>query len=183
MWGNGQKLGELEREMNKHLANFRQLARHKYFVYLEGRKLGLSRIRMLIHDYQKYTPSEWTPYANKFHTGGTPRRKDGGYDPTSQGEAFSRAWNHHVHHGSHHWQHFINVKPDGSLEVLPMPDKDRRELLADWRGAGRTYGNPDTRAWYAKNKDQMILHPDTRAWVERKLAKGKVQHDELDRRE
>jgi len=56
----------------------------------------------------------------------------------------------------------LNLKP----VALPMPDRYRREMLADWRGAGRAYGNPDTKAWYLKNKGRIILHPETRRWLE-----------------
>jgi len=55
------------------------------------------------------------------------------------------------------------------LQPLPIPSCYRREMLADWRGAGRAYGNPDTRQWYEKNKNQIILHDDTRAWLELEL--------------
>lgn len=50
--------------------------------------------------------------------------------------------------------------------ALEMPDVYRREMLADWRGAGLALGKPDTRAWYNANKDNMVLHPVTRAWIE-----------------
>lgn len=52
---------------------------------------------------------------------------------------------------------------------LDMPLADRKEMLADWRGAGRALGKPDTKAWYLQNRDNMQLHPDTRAWVEMML--------------
>lgn len=56
---------------------------------------------------------------------------------------------------------------------VPMPDRARREMLADWFGAGRAY-NPkwtplEPRKWYEKNKEKIKLHPDTRAWVENQL--------------
>lgn len=54
-------------------------------------------------------------------------------------------------------------------KALPMPDRYRREMLADWRGAGRAYGNSDTAAWYLKNKNNIILHPETRQWIEDQL--------------
>ena len=55
------------------------------------------------------------------------------------------------------------------LQPLPMPDRYRREMLADWRGAGRAYGNPDTRKWYEKHKHKIIIHAETRAWIESQL--------------
>ena len=50
-----------------------------------------------------------------------------------------------------------------------MPDKYRREMLADWRGAGRAQGTPDTRAWYIKHYHDIILHEDTRQWLDEQL--------------
>lgn len=52
--------------------------------------------------------------------------------------------------------------------AMPMPNRYRDEMLADWIGAGRALGKPDTRAWYHANRDKIILHPDTQAhfdWV------------------
>jgi hypothetical protein len=54
-------------------------------------------------------------------------------------------------------------------KALPMPDRYRREMLADWKGAGLAMGKPNTREWYLANRQKMILHPDTRAWVEKQL--------------
>lgn len=60
----------------------------------------------------------------------------------------------------------LNRKPI----ALPMPDKCRREMLADWRGASKAAtGKDDTQNWYRKNKDKIILHPDTREWIEAHL--------------
>jgi hypothetical protein len=51
-----------------------------------------------------------------------------------------------------------------------MPDRYRREMLADWRGAGRAItGQDNTRAWYLKNRENIWLHPTTRTWVEHQL--------------
>lgn len=58
----------------------------------------------------------------------------------------------------------------------PMPDVYRREMLADWFGAGRALGFPKTWEWYEKNKDNIKLHPDTRAWVEAQLELQKVYY-------
>lgn len=62
---------------------------------------------------------------------------------------------------------------------LPMPDADRKEMLADWRGAGKALGKPNTWEWYNANKDNMFLHPDTRPWVEGELAKQEAYYRAL----
>lgn len=60
-----------------------------------------------------------------------------------------------------------------ALKMMPvlkdMPDVYRREMLADWRGAGRASGNPDTQAWYLANRANIFLHPETQAWIEAQL--------------
>lgn len=42
-------------------------------------------------------------------------------------------------------------------------------MIADWKGAGRALGFPDTLAWYIKNRDKMMLAPTTRDWVDYEL--------------
>ncbi|NPV54659.1 MAG: hypothetical protein HPY71_14285 [Firmicutes bacterium] len=56
-----------------------------------------------------------------------------------------------------------------STKVYPMSDAAQKEMLADWRGAGRAQGKPDTIAWYRANRDKMLLHPATREWIEKQL--------------
>ncbi len=156
--------------MKNNLRYAKYLLRHKYFVYREGRKLGLPRVQLLVHDWQKFTPTEWSPYREKFFgTAPSPRRSDGGYDPLSLSEEFSRAWLHHVHHGPHHWQHWCTPTDRGDIKVLTMPEKYRLEMLADWRGAGLAQRSPDCAAWYRANRDKMLLDPATRSWVEKEL--------------
>lgn len=59
------------------------------------------------------------------------------------------------------------------FEALPMPLRHAKEMLADWRGAGRAYVKDWTPAqtgvWYQEHKDIMVLHPDTRSWIEEQL--------------
>jgi hypothetical protein len=169
--------------------------RHKRFVWREGRKLGLSLWRCFVHDWQKFLPIEWLPYANAFYGSG------GGKTGKPQGDPdFDRAWLHHQHLGPHHWQYWLVidcakldlslwpedftpricsciydlatghdggmmprrtlifvrdtdllVEDSGTIHCLDcgkpvnrealfgmtMPDKYRREMLADWRGANR----------------------------------------------
>lgn len=59
------------------------------------------------------------------------------------------------------------------LRNTPIPQKmpmaDAKEMIADWRGAGKALGKPKTWEWYEANKDNIFLHPETRAWVEKEL--------------
>jgi hypothetical protein len=46
----------------------------------------------------------------------------------------------------------------------------KREMLCNWKGAGRAIGKPDTKGWYLKNKDKMLLGHETRQWIEQQLS-------------
>ncbi len=88
--------------------------------------------------------------------------------PVEAKTAFDRAWNHHQKHNKHHWQYWVLMYDHPELEpeiLLDMPDRYRVEMLADWRGAGRAYGNPDTKGWYAEHKDHQRVHPSVKAWL------------------
>jgi hypothetical protein len=53
--------------------------------------------------------------------------------------------------------------------VDEMPDRYRREMLADWIGAGMAQGTPDTLGWYRARGRNHPLGPETRAWIEAQL--------------
>lgn len=145
--------------LRRYINYFRYVFRHKWYVFLACEELGVPLWMAIFHDWDKFLPGEWIPYARTF------RAPDGSkqYKPDA---AFERAWLYHKNRNKHHWQFWVSVMDDGHTECLPMPDVHRREMVADWRGAGRALGFPDTRAWYEKNYDNIKLHPDTRAWVD-----------------
>lgn len=158
--------------MSKHLKYGSYVLRHKWFVFIEALKLGIPWLG-IIHDLSKFLPSEWIPYAAFFYgEKPSPRDNTGYYKPTDTGnQAFDFAWLLHQKRNKHHWQWWILPDDSGGQKTLPMPDKYRREMLADWRGAGRAQGYGDnTPEWYEANKHKMRLHPDTREWIEREIA-------------
>ena len=165
----------------------RYLLRHRWFVMLACFREGLYW-QGLIHDWSKFLPSEFVPYAWYFYGGERPCRDRVhaaslygaiwiGPSKESVAEAFDRAWLAHQHRNPHHWQHWVLREDSGATFAIPMPHKYRVEMLCDWQGAGRAiHGRYDatdpygeTREWYKKNADKMILHDDTRAWVEAAL--------------
>lgn len=193
--------------MRRHFAYARYVFRHKFFVFLECLKLGVPIWIALLHDWDKFLPDEWLPYARTFY------KPDGSRQYVESVE-FAHAWMLHQHRNKHHWQYWLWVEilthncanPLREMDYLvwdrgnaqrvvkryslskewleiqepfpgdtvccpdPMPDVYRREMLADWRGAGRALGFPDTTGWYEKNRDKMMLHPKTRAWIESQLS-------------
>jgi hypothetical protein len=152
--------------MKKYISYFNYVFRHKYFVFVECLKYGLIW-QGIIHDWSKFLPGEFIPYANYFYSGDT--RKDRFYTPSQGTDAFNRAWLKHQHRNPHHWQHWVLQEDDGNKFALEMPVKYAKEMVCDWRGAGRAQGFNDTSAWYLRNKNKMVLHPKTRRLVHKLL--------------
>lgn len=149
----------------KYLKFLWSLVRHKWYVFVECCKLGIVW-QGVIHDLSKFLPREFVAYAWSFY--GPWKYKE---RPQWLVDLFDVAWLHHQKRNPHHWQYWLLVQDDDPDKTLPMPDKDGREMLADWRGAGTAYGNPDTKGWYLKRREKWFqrLHPETRRWIEKQL--------------
>jgi hypothetical protein len=161
-----------------HARYFSYIVRHKWFVFQAGRLTGASLWRLIKHDWSKFFPSEWMPYASYFY-GEPPARTQSGrpnhelteFQWRQESRArFNRAWLLHQHRNDHHWQHWVLRNDDGTTECLEMPSHVAKEMLADWMGAGRAItGKWECAEWYAKNRDKIQLHPETRAFIEANL--------------
>jgi hypothetical protein len=154
--------------MRAHLSHLRDLLRHKWHVFEACRGMGVPLHRAIVHDWSKFTPTEWAGYVHTFyHPDGSKRDvrdSTGAYNPAAISEQFDYAWLHHQRN-RHHWQAWVVIGDGGELKPLRIPETYAREMVADWIGAGRTYGNRDTRAWFAKNRQNMVLHPVTESYL------------------
>lgn len=185
--------------MRRHWQYLKYVLRHKWFVFRACLQLGVPLWIAIVHDWDKFLPDEWLPYARTFYAPDGTKQYQESVD-------FARAWMKHQHRNPHHWQYWCSVDnqlplswtniliwdrgsaqevvernsggtiwyelrdiDDARISVDPMHDVYRREMLADWRGAGLALGFPDTAGWYAKNRDNLKLHPDTRQWIEQQL--------------
>ena len=155
---------------------------HRWFVFVQCVRLGIP-IRGLLHDLSKFRPDEWFAYA-RWYNGTWGFRFNGGFysrvlhlyqnklpwEFVRHGEwkaALDRAWLRHQHRNPHHWQYWVLVGDDVPVQVLEMPLKYRKEMLADWRGAGRAKkGFDNTPEWYMSNREKIVLGPETRQWIE-----------------
>ena len=162
----------------KHWRYLGYVVRHKWYVFLAACRISVPWLG-IIHDWSKFLPDEWVPYTEHFYGRHKRQWRDntGYYKPTDTGDpAFDFAWVLHQKRNKHHWQWWLLPEDDGGTKVLPMPDKYRREMVADWRGAGLAQGHgDDVQPWYLKNRHKMQLHPDTRAWVEAELGIGEAR--------
>lgn len=152
--------------------NLKYIVRHKWFVFVAGRKLGVSLWRLLIHDWTKILPIEWRAYRTYFYgewSSWDTNKRD------AVSISFAHAWLRHIHWNKHHWQYWVVMDdPRGELGItypLVMPEKYVREMVADWQGAGRAItGKWDAKNWYESKKGAIMLHPETRTLVESLLA-------------
>lgn len=159
----------------RHWQYFVYVAKHKWYVFDAGRKLGIPVLASL-HDNSKLKPSLFFPYANYFYNpDGTKKQirdRTGYYKPTDTGDdAFDRAWIAHFHMSKHHWQHWAvpDTRAPGGVKVYEMPMKYRLEMLADWIGAGKAQGTNDLEGWYKANGDKLMLGRETRRFIERTI--------------
>ena len=149
----------------RHRAYLKYVLRHKYYVWKGCRIVGgISLWRAIVHDWDKFLPSEWRPYAETFYA------PDGSSRYHSTG-AFANAWNQHQKKNRHHWQYWLITWDKGDTEPLPISEPDLREMVADWIGAGWAItGRPDPLPWYQKNREKIILHPTSREFLEQMLS-------------
>lgn len=163
--------------MKSHLKYLWYVLKHKWYVFLECMKLGVPIWGALIHDWQKFAPAEWGPYRQNFFV-------DWGDVGKSKWvkKRYELAWFHHLHYGPHHWEYWVqedNKNVDYlSVEILEMPDRYRREMLADWNGAGLAInGVNNTKEFYERRKDSIVLHERTREWAEEMIDKPLEEND------
>lgn len=138
-----------------------QILVHKYWVLKAGRKIGVPLWRAVLHDWSKFTPTEFFAYRDRFILG-----KD---NPV----AFARAYLHHIHHSQHHWQYHVALsrkgsrRSDGTCEgaALDMPEWAVKEMVADWYAATVAYsGLKPTMSnwtWLTVNFPTIPLSPAT----------------------
>ena len=148
---------------------------HKYYVFLAGRKIGVSLWQLAVHDLSKFGRHEFMQYARKYSypaVGGVwPSRgliaSYVGHTQESVDEAFNYAWLNHANKNPHHWQYWIVCENGGDSKVLDMPKKYAREMVADWMGAGRAItGSWDMTDWLHQNLYKVVVSKNTLLFIE-----------------
>lgn len=130
------------------------LLRHRRLVAYAGRALGVSWWRRATHDWSKLLPDEWWDAVGSFRARPRPR------NPLLR--------NRHYVRNRHHWQHWVIWTDTGPAVILPMPEDDVREMVADWAAACyQMTGAWDVRTWHATHTATILLHPTTMMTCER----------------
>lgn len=142
---------------------------------MAGIACDVSWWRIIKHDWSKFRPSEFIPYAEFFYGSNSIK------DPTKGGpssiqtserihHAFDVAWKKHQNRNDHHYEFWVAFGDNGIPEPLAMPEQAWRELCADYLGMAKTlHKNWDVMPWYSQNAGRIILHPQTRFFVESML--------------
>ena len=161
------RIGVMTATMKYHIQYLLSLLAHKWYVFIECCRLGIPW-RGVVHDLSKFTPGEWGPRIQALRTDQL-RGADGFADLSKVDDQLALCWLRHYRRNSHHWQHWIAHLDNGTTRILPMPEADCREMLADWLSVSRRADRLDIRPWYQQNKDNLLLHDDTRQWLEEQL--------------
>lgn len=110
------------------------------------------RTQLIYHDLSKFSMAEaayaFVDFANF---------KD---NPPEVIEAFNDAWFHHKSHNPHHPEYWWNVSKGGNAKPVEMPNRYVAEMVADWLGAGVTYGN-SLEDWFKEKGHEFTFHPKT----------------------
>lgn len=155
--------------MKKYITYFKYVVRHKLYVFKAGLKLKAPLWKLIIHDWSKFLPSEFFPYAEWFYGWNGKSWYDAPKDDPQkelQQKSFDLAWNYHQKRNPHHYQFWTVINDKGDIKSLEMPEEYVREMVADWIGAGMAInGKNDVKDWYLKNRDAIKLHKNSRELV------------------
>ena len=149
--------------------HFNTITHHKMLVMHYCFKAGLYK-QGLLHDLSKYSPAEFL-VGVKYYAGtkspNTVERELKGY---------SGAWLHHKGRNKHHFEYWIDNRPDGDRKMagVKMPVKYVVEMFCDRIAACRVYlGDKYTDAspyeYYDRSHDHYMIHPETDRLLKRLL--------------
>lgn len=169
--------------MSKYSKYLKYVIRHRWYVLVECCKLGIPW-RGLIHDISKFMPDEFFAYTEAFygkfgynykpydphHKDTKPEDKDIDMHKKVM-DRFDKAWLIHQKRNPHHWQFWLLHTDDEGLHAMDMPDVFIKEMVADWRGAGRAItGKDNVRSWYTTHISDIHISTKTRKRVEELIA-------------
>lgn len=151
--------------MRRYISYFKYVLNHKKHVAEGCRKVGLSRLRAFVHDWDKFLPSMFIAYARFFYNPDGTKRSD----PTDEERSnFMKAFRGHYERNKHHWNHWCDYDGENFTNPRKMDVESMVEMIADWYGAGIAItGKEDVHGWYHKQlrEGRIVLHPDTEQYV------------------
>ena len=163
--------------MNKALAHFKTIIRHRHMVIRHCKKAGILK-QGLVHDLSKFSPTEFIPGA-KFYLG---NRSPNEAEREKYG--YSVAWIHHKGRNKHHFEYWSDYDPNTRmLEAVKMPIKYVKEMFCDRVAAskiymGENYTDSAPLEYFLRSKGKRMIHADTSAFLEKLLVMLKDEGEE-----
>lgn len=116
-------------------------------LFTEGQKKQFIE-NLVQHDLSKFTYLEMYGYAH--------------HDFNSKEEDFyfEHSWHHHKLNNPHHPEYWLSIEKSGKVKPMSMAYFYVFEMVADWIGAGRTYGNK-IETWLPDNIGKFLFHKET----------------------
>lgn len=146
-------------KIKMYLKYMSRLLKHKYYVFVVGKKLDVPLWLRVIHDFSKFSPIEFFTYARNFCGDYTKSP----LDRNVVSDEFLLAWLHHENLNKHHWGYWIPRSGKSANKPLPIPEIYIREMIADFAGASKAYtGNWDISKWISCNWDGFIINEQSR---------------------
>lgn len=151
------------REDMVYLKQLKSLLLHKWYVIRAGLKIGdIPLWRLIIHDWSKFTPSEFFVYSRWKYGDGTNRD-------------WSIGWLHHLHCSPHHPEHWVfswhgdadfyaEIGKDiaKNISILPMPETYVREMVADMMATSKEItGSYNIAVWLNEHGPKTHMHDET----------------------
>ena len=142
------------------------LGKHKFYVAKAGLQLDIPPMTLAVHDWAKFTPTEFPVYRDWFYS------NKGMKGDRSLFKPFREAVQHHYDKASFGHHYYKSGTPS---ELVPYEYK--LETLADWysvmasnwQGPGSV---PTFKEWYKQNRDRLPLDPLVRSIADQKLIYG-----------
>lgn len=162
--------------MKKYIKYFKYVFKHKFWVMIACFDMWLYW-QWIIHDWSKFLPSEFIPYARRWWE----------WDQSQESEIeYNKSRLKHINRNPHHWNHWIHFYDDWTIGIIEMPKKYVKEMLCDWWWVGRSFVKTEedlerysrcprheVYSWYYERKDNMQLHYKTRDYIESFLDRQK----------
>ena len=154
--------------MNKALAHFITITRHRHMVIKHCRYAGIF-IQGLKHDLSKYTPSEFIPGVKYYQGNRSPNEGE------REAYGYSRAWMHHKGRNRHLFEYWTDYDIDTKLLTpVKMPLNYVKEMFCDRVAASKIYqGSNYTDAhpleYFLKAKGKRLIHKETSDFLEKLL--------------
>jgi len=164
---------ETENTAVKYLHNayghFKTITHHKALVAHYCFKAGLYK-QGLLHDMSKYSPTEFL-VGVKYYDG---HRSPNSFEREKLG--YSAAWLHHKGRNKHHFEYWIDNRPDGDRMMTgnKMPVNYVVEMFCDRIAAcrvylGEKYTDSSAYEYYELSHKHYMIHPDTDRLLKRLL--------------